>query len=56
MNTAYTLIVRHCHNQLVARGWPASMEISANLSYRQGTASHFTAASIPMRYSLYCRF
>lgn len=41
MNTAYTLIVRHCHNQLVARGWPASMEISANLSYRQGDGVAF---------------
>lgn len=41
MNTAYTLIVRHCHNQLVARDWPATMDVTANLSYRQGDGVAF---------------
>lgn len=41
MNTAYTLIVRHCHNQLVARDWPDNMSIDTHLSYSQGDGVAF---------------
>ncbi|EIZ2183948.1 hypothetical protein E7W39_04005 [Cronobacter sakazakii] len=41
MNTAYTLIRRHCHNQLVERGWPDDLDIETNLSYCQGDGVAF---------------
>jgi len=41
MNTAYTLIIRHCHNQLVARSWPDNMSIDTHLSYSQGDGVAF---------------
>jgi hypothetical protein len=36
MNTAHTLIVRHCRNQLIARGWPSSLEVDTSQHYRAG--------------------
>lgn len=41
MNTAYRFIHRHTRNTLVARGWPAEMDIQTRLSYAQGDGVAF---------------
>ena len=41
MNTAHTLIIRHCRNQLIARGWPSSLEVDTNQHYRAGDGVAF---------------
>lgn len=41
MTTAYRLMHRHTRNTLVARGWPATMDIDANLNYSRGEGVAF---------------
>ncbi|WP_208952113.1 hypothetical protein [Rahnella sp. ChDrAdgB13] len=41
MNTAHTLIIRHCRNQLIARGWPSSLEVETSQHYRAGDGVAF---------------
>ncbi|MDT7012780.1 hypothetical protein [Enterobacter cancerogenus] len=41
MNTAYRFIHRHTRNTLIARGWPAEMDIQTRLSYSQGDGVAF---------------
>jgi hypothetical protein len=41
MSNAYRFIHRHTRNTLVARGWPAEMDIQTNLSYSQGDGVAF---------------
>jgi len=41
MNTAYRFIHRHTRNTLIARGWPAEMDIQTSLSYSQGDGVAF---------------
>lgn len=41
MNIVHTLIIRHCRNQLLARGWPDNMQIEANPRYCQGDGVAF---------------
>ncbi|HCL8067261.1 hypothetical protein JJQ50_08895 [Enterobacter cloacae] len=41
INTAYHFIHRHTRNTLIARGWPAEMDIQTRLSYSQGDGVAF---------------
>ena len=41
MSNAYRFIHRHTRNTLVARRWPAEMDIQTNLSYSQGDGVAF---------------
>lgn len=41
MNTAYRFIHRHTRNTLIARGWPAEMDIQTRLSYSKGDGVAF---------------
>ncbi|MET6349432.1 hypothetical protein WID54_26320, partial [Enterobacter kobei] len=45
MNIAYRLIHRHTRNTLIARGWPADLNIETSLNYVRGEGVAFTAAS-----------
>ncbi|MDM9446800.1 hypothetical protein QU630_24420 [Klebsiella pneumoniae] len=41
MNAFNNLFNRHCQNTLLARGWPADMELNYSLAYCQGDGVAF---------------
>ncbi|MGS6461961.1 NgrC, partial [Enterobacter intestinihominis] len=41
MTTAYRFMHRHTRNTLVARGWPATMDIDTSLNYSRGEGVAF---------------
>ena len=41
MNAFNNLFNRHCQNTLLARGWPADMELNYSLAYRRGDGVAF---------------
>lgn len=53
MNAFNNLFNRHCQNTLLARGWPADMELNYSLAYCQEMVWHFTACCMTKKYCPY---
>lgn len=53
MNAFNNLFNRHCQNTLLARGWPADMELNYSLAYCGEMVWHFTACCMTKKYCPY---